>query len=349
VGAELLQTQQELKHTALARRQELVELQQTMAGKNWAFLVQPALIGAMNVARRMVMSNGALKNPLWVFIGTVLASATALAIGGAIYEVLKLITKVDIDDPVSGEKIKVPLYTLTRKNPKEDAVRWSDYPGLVPTAIRVMEEFGALVAHLVDPRAPRPGKKALDFVFRYAFCNVVTSILSQGGAASFRDLVGGSRDDPHGIAAQVNQFISSMADGFIYNGSNSLYGPGFDIGTSMDRHHDARLKGTARLIRVQWRDQNELAALLRNRVTEGTSLSEALDDLSAMSPSIENVREYATRAMLELAVMRPFAENGLEARLYLQLLSLQGLATSYVVLTEWRKASRPKLSEQVPA
>lgn len=306
-----------LKEAAEQRRKTLSVVQDMLEGKSWGLLAQPAVTGAANVLRRLLMPTASLLQPMHVAGASVLASGTA---GGATrfgLGLLKAPAFADVDNLVGGLQ-RVDLFSTRPPNPDLPAAGWSDIGKLPLRAGETLVEAGLLASHYmvgpwrgVNQRSVEEVRARVVDVAHAVFSNILAAVFStatgplmaqvmrNGAAAALPD------ESSQSPAYLLQQFGQSSTNDFVWQASRSaLRSSAFDLAKSLeawrsDRQQQLRqtaLHAQASLPHLSRQaesvlsvvDATALQSTLHSLRTlqhaegfEGTTLRRALDELRA--------------------------------------------------------------------
>jgi len=240
----------QLQEEVMLRRQALASVQDALEAKNWGLFVQPAVTGAFNMMRRVVMPASSMLQPASVYIGSVVASGTAGAVTKLGLGLLKPAAQADVNDLVGGKQ-HVNLFAIRLPDASQASARFSDIGNLPGRAAAVAVETAALGAHFVagpwrDSGSAWPSLDAslarIGDVMRSVTANTLASVFSTATgplvASVARDgltapLSNEAKDSPAYLLQQVS---TSATNEYVWQVSKEVHkNSAFDLAGSLDR------------------------------------------------------------------------------------------------------------------
>ncbi|KQV95763.1 hypothetical protein ASC87_04205 [Rhizobacter sp. Root1221] len=239
-------TMTELKNRATSQREALARWQQNLDGKGLAAWFQPGMAGAFNVVRRAVSNSAALTEPLPLFAGSVLASASAGAVSKftlGMTKALPVVAQTEVDNLMGGTQ-RANLFAIQQPDPNAPAATWSDAKHLPQFMAGTAREAGDLLMQTFNPRRSwnEIGGQAKD-ILRTALSSATASITALGTGPLFGTLLRGGSSEPlpgeapDSGAYLLQQFVQSTMNDFTWNAAKDfMKADSYGLSADLDRH-----------------------------------------------------------------------------------------------------------------
>lgn len=222
-------------------RAALVSRQNMLEGKSYSAFLDPTIVGAANVLRRVVSSPPILSSPFSVFLTTVVASGVGGAASRMMLAMGKSVPRVsqaEIDNLIGGKQ-RINLFKLARPDPTKAPVGWSDLRTLPRFVGEVWREFGDLLMH--GRTAKQAAAQFWDAFGRTIGSSALISVACQGtgnvfGQVARKNSPGPTPDESvHSGGSLLDQFGLSGFNVLGYQAMRALMGPlQGDLGVTLD-------------------------------------------------------------------------------------------------------------------